>query len=124
MQPFIETINIAENLKVVSGFALQKDSELKAMFNYHLGKIKTSGLLEKENLRWLTAPPNENFAATPATVLDYHHLVFPFCVLALGAAAAALSVLTERMAGLCGLEPHDNKRKKGAGGDFEQHYFH
>jgi ABC-type amino acid transport substrate-binding protein len=52
-KPYVELIPIKEEYKLVSAFALQKGSEFKGIFNYHLGKIKSSGLMQKNELKWL-----------------------------------------------------------------------
>ena len=49
----LDIVSVRERLRLMTSFALQNNSEFLGMFNYHLGKIKSSGVLAKLYQKWL-----------------------------------------------------------------------
>ena len=49
----LDIVSVSERLRLMTSFGLQNNSEFLGMFNYHLGKIKSSGVLAKLYQKWL-----------------------------------------------------------------------
>ena len=52
-EPEVDLISVKETLELMTSFALQNGSEFKGIFNYHIAKIKSSGVLAKLEQKWL-----------------------------------------------------------------------
>ena len=81
-------------------FALQKDSELKPLLDFHLIKLVQSGIFYQLKSKWLgeRKPPDWSgriFSDDPAA-LGFDNLFFPAAVLAAGLAAGCLGACLER----------------------------
>jgi len=79
--------------------ALQKDSELAPLFNFHLQDLIQSGLAARLAHQWLkaAAPPDatERIFSEEARALGYDNLFFPSAVLSFGVAFALALVAAE-----------------------------
>ena len=49
----LDIVSVSERLRLMTSFGLQNNYEFLGMFNYHLGKIKSSGVLAKLYQKWL-----------------------------------------------------------------------
>ena len=50
---YVDLVSVKEKKKYVTSYALQNNSEFLGMFNYHISKIKSSGVLSKLSQKWL-----------------------------------------------------------------------
>ena len=72
------------------------------MFNYHLTKLMSTGLMHKVADKWMNS---DGFGSSQSSedetesvsALDYHNLIFPFAFLAIGVIASAVVVLVEKV---------------------------
>ena len=49
----LDIVSVRERIRLMTSFALQNNSEFLGMFNYHLAKIKSAGVLAKLYQKWL-----------------------------------------------------------------------
>ena len=49
----VDLVSVEEAIKLDFAFALQNNSEFLGMFNYHIGKMKSSGVHTKLSQKWL-----------------------------------------------------------------------
>ncbi len=84
----------------VIGIGLQKDSELKGLFDYHVMSMVQSGLLDKMLRKWIDKDkPDDNsdrIFAQDIVVLGFDNLFFPASVFGYGAIAAVVLAMYEK----------------------------
>ena len=97
--PEVIVLKIEESSTTHLSIALQKNSELTKLFDYHLGKMLQSGLIRKMRNKWLlkdrvsgTVNGNLGEAANP---LGYDNLLFPFLGLVGGVILSGVIILAE-----------------------------
>ena len=66
------------------------------MFDFHLLKMKESGVVDKLLTRYYPDPP-QTFGVTDASPLGYDNLIFPALILSFGTCGALAVVLVERL---------------------------
>ena len=66
------------------------------MFDYHLLKMKESGVVDKLLTRYMPDPP-QTIGTPDAVPLGYDNLIFPALVLSFGTCGALAIVLMERL---------------------------
>ena len=66
------------------------------MFDFHLLKMKESGVVDKILTRYYPDPP-QTFGVTDANPLGYDNLIFPALVLSFGMCGALGVVLMEKL---------------------------
>ena len=74
-------------------------TEFKGMFNYHLSKMRDTGVLDKIKIKWLSPPnpqPPEDLNET-AESLDGTQVFVPFTILLIGFGASVCFVLFEKI---------------------------
>ena len=49
----VDLISVTETISLMTSFGLQNGSEFLGMFNYHIAKVKSSGVLAKLTQTWL-----------------------------------------------------------------------
>ena len=80
-------------------WALRSNSELTDLFNYHLTKLKESGVLAKIVSNWLSSTTPDDLShrifVDDAVTLGLNHLVFPCLVAFFGCCSAGLLFLME-----------------------------
>ncbi len=106
--PGVVLLRLDEKIASALAFGLQKDSEFREAFNYHLLRLKESGIIDVLAKRTLYAP-NEEFEVVIPPSLSYLHVAFPFVCLAwltLISFALAVSERITAMALTNRLEPH------------------
>ena len=62
-------VSVKEKKKYVTSYALQNNSEFLGMFNYHISKIKSSGVLSKLSQKWLRCEVSRGIVAKIARLL-------------------------------------------------------
>ena len=90
--------DIMERVASYGSFALQKNSEFKQMFDYHLMKARQSGLLGLTIDKWLREgkpDPGSSVFNDEATPLGFDNLLFMVLVVSAGAGASVLVDLLE-----------------------------
>ena len=102
----VVTLDVDETFHTYASLGLQKDSEFREIFNYHLLKMKQSGTFWKFEEEWFSKKGNQLISSNgPEKIcLGYNNLLFPFSILAIG---AGLSII------LAGLEYWRLKRSSG-----------
>lgn len=96
---FHVVMDFQERIVSSLGIGLQKDSEFKAIFDYHIDKIKESGIFTKEFDIWILDRKMEDkesriFVEEPIS-LGYDNLFFPSSVLMLGIFASFMLMIYE-----------------------------
>jgi hypothetical protein len=96
---FKPLFGFAEAIPTQMLLALQKNSELRPLFNFHLLDMIQSGVAARLTHRWLkeAAPPDtsERIFVEEARPLGYDNLFFPSAVLTVGAVAALILAAVE-----------------------------
>ncbi len=104
-------LNHQDEVKAVMDFAgrddkplhisLQKDSELKAAFDYHILKMRRSGLLERLRNKWIEgAKPkdrSDRIFEQDIVVLSFENLFLPASIMAWGIISALVIATIEKM---------------------------
>ena len=62
----VDLVSVEEAIKLDFAFALQNNSEFLGMFNYHIGKMKSSGVHTKLSQKWLRCKFMEKGKSRPA----------------------------------------------------------
>ena len=92
----MRALNILDSSISPGAFAYQKDSEFRGLFDYHLMKMKESGILDLINTDHLPEPPLV-IGMTGANSLGYDNLIFPTIVLSFGGFGALIITVLERL---------------------------
>ncbi len=82
-------------------FGLQKDSELRDMFNYHLNKLRQSGVLKLLMHKWVKEEKPDDWShrifQDDAMPLGYENLFFPTMILLVGVSLGMFLLFMEKM---------------------------
>jgi len=97
-------------------FALQKDSELRAAFNYHLTSLHQAGVNNRLSHNWLEegrpSDMSDRIFIDEASVLGYDNLFFPALIVSFGSASAIglliLETLMSKNTRLCNFQVSDS----------------
>ena len=89
---------MAETVSVPKTLAFEKDSELTALFNHHICKMRESGVIQQILTR-NSGEHNLVYGMEEAVVIGYQNILFPFAWLALGSIIAVAIVLAEIIIG-------------------------
>lgn len=84
----IETRNIPQTL------SFQEDSELLALFNHNILKMRESGIINRIKTS-RNGNPDRFYGMSDAVVIGYENILFPFACLALGSLLALSISLVE-----------------------------
>ncbi len=88
-------------LEAPLAIGLQKDSELRSAFNYHISKMRRSGVLEKIEHKWISGDePEDNsdrIFQEDIVILSYDNLFLPFNTMALGIMIAIGLAVVEKV---------------------------
>ena len=90
--------NIEESIFVPRTLAFDKDSDLTALFNHHICKMRESGVIQ-QLLSTSSGNPDQVYGMEEAVVIGYKNILFPFAWLALGLIIAMPIVLGENIIG-------------------------
>ena len=90
----MRALNIIDSSISHAPFAFQKGSEFQSLFDYHLMKMKQSGIFERVNLEYTPDHPL-TIGVTEADQLGYNNLLFPMIVLSFGGFGALIILLLE-----------------------------
>ena len=77
----LKALNIMDSVRVPAAYSYPKGSEFRKMFDYHLLKIKESGIDEKIVTNYAPDPPLQ-IGIAEAQQLGYDALLFPMILLA------------------------------------------
>ncbi len=91
------SLQITDGYTTPLGFGLQKDSEFKEVFNFHLQQMDESGVKQQIVRKWRYVA-NRQFGMKDPPTLGFDVVLFPFVTVALGAAAAILVLALESAA--------------------------
>ena len=102
----LQMLNVQDKLINSIGFAMEENSELLEMFNYHLIEIIETGVFQRLKRRWPSpldkARNNVVDANNGFMRLGFKNLIFLFFIFGLGFGGAFLAFICETMS---------NKRK-------------
>ena len=99
----ISVPSVQDRLTSPISFGLQKDSELKDLFDFHLVKMREEGILGKLTLEWdqrSDAAEDDN-GALAFFELEYRNVLFPFVIFCSGIAGSLLAALFEYVKKMC-----------------------
>ena len=95
-------VNFEEKAIVHGGIGLQKDSEFKNVFDYHIIKMKQSGLLSQWYHKWMQhgipGDMTHRIFVQASAPLGFANLFFPALVFLLGVVGGVLALLLEAVA--------------------------
>ena len=91
-------LDIEEATTKYASIALQKDSEFKEIFNYHIMKLFEMGVVDRLRRKYLFRH-DEDYGLLDAVSLGYENLFFPFGIMAMGVVIAGLSMAGEGITG-------------------------
>ncbi len=93
-------MDFQERLTTQLGFGLQKDSELKALFDYHILKMRSTGFLSKQRNMWIERNVPQDYShrifVQDPLVLGFDNLFFPAFLLASGIMSSFIFCLAEK----------------------------
>ena len=92
----LRALNILDSSMSLGPFAYQKGSEFHGIFDYHLMKMKQSGILDKVKSIYLPDPPL-TIGISEANQLGYDNLMFPGIVITFGIIGALIILLVEAL---------------------------
>ena len=92
----LKALSIRDSYMTHAPFAYQRDSEFHGLFNYHLLKMKQSGIFDKILSNYLPDPPI-TIGISEVKQLGYNNLVVPVIVLSFGCFGGLMILLVERM---------------------------
>ncbi len=91
-----------EKMTSYVGFGLQKDSELKSVFDYHLIRLRESGFMSKIKKKWIGNDLPEDMThriyVKEPLVLGFDNLFFPSTVILIGIIGASVLSICEKCA--------------------------
>ena len=90
----LKALNIMDSVSVPGAYGYPKGSEFQKMFDYHLLKIKESGIDEKIVTNYAPDPPLQ-IGIAEAEQLGYDALLFPMILLLFGIVGAWILVILE-----------------------------
>ena len=95
-------MDIDEAFTQSNGFGFQLDSEFTDLFNYHLSKLRESGVMGNTFKKYMYPKPEtikalEDALAQTTEELGYGTVLFPFLALTLGSVTALVISLYERL---------------------------
>lgn len=96
-------LNLPDSFKSIVAMGLQKDSEFTKLFDYHILKMKQSGIMDYIHDKWFdkSMASLNNGDVLVAYPLNYDNLLFPSLLLSLGVllalALAVLEFLTSKL---------------------------
>ncbi len=97
--------NFQERRKSHVAFGLQKGSDLVELFNFHIMKLKKSGVLSKLWFKWMESSKPEDYSdrifIPDAVALGYDNLIFLVVLLLGGLALSGILVLFEAVHVYC-----------------------
>ena len=91
----LKALNIMDTVKTPGAYGYPKGSEFQRMFDYHLLKIKESGIDEKIVTTYAPDSPLQ-IGIAEAEQLGYDALLFPTALLLVGSCGALIIVIFER----------------------------
>ena len=92
----LKALNIIDSYMTHVPIAYQKDSEFHDLFDYHLMKMKQSGIFDKIMSSYLADPPL-TIGISEANQLGYNNLVVPLFVLSFGCFGGIVILMLERL---------------------------
>ena len=92
----MRALNIHDSSITHTSFTYQKGSEFRGIFDFHLMKMKQSGIFDRVMSRYLPDPLLA-IGIAEANRLGYDNAIFPVIVLSFGSIGALLVLLVERM---------------------------
>ena len=94
-------MDFEEKLTTQLGFGLKKDSELKALFNYHIVKMRSTGFLSKRRKKWIEGNVPHDYAhrifVQDPLVLGFDNLFFLVFLLVSGIIFSIIICLAEKL---------------------------
>ena len=90
----LKALNIMDSVSVPGAYGYPKGSEFQKMFDYHLLKIKESGMDEKIVTNYAPDSPLQ-IGIADAEQLGYDFLLFPIVLLLIGSCGALILVIFE-----------------------------
>ena len=105
----LKALNILDSVQLPGAYAYQKGSEFRRMFDYHLLRIKESGIRERIGTIYAPEPPLK-IGVDEANQLGFDVLLFPAMVLSCGGFGGLLIMVFEFVLGKCGLGPNKDVR--------------
>ena len=79
----LKQLDILEAIDIPKTLAFDKDSELTALYNHNIFKMKENGLIH-QILTKHTVDPDQAYGVDEPVVIGYENVLFPFGWLALG----------------------------------------
>ena len=92
----LRLLNIMDSVPTPGAHAYPKGSELRPMLDFHLLKMKESGVVDRIAMRYMPEPPRD-IGVPDAQQLGYDNLIFPALILSFGTCGALAVVLVERL---------------------------
>ena len=89
---------MSDHFLAYTALGLPKNSELRDLFNYHLIRMRESGVFYQESHKWLREDRPREFTSTSADeakALGLDSLLFPVLVLAAGISGCAILAMLE-----------------------------
>ncbi len=94
-------MDFEEKLTTQLGFGLKKDSELKALFNYHIVKMRSTGFLSKRRKKWIEGNVPHDYThrifVQDPLVLGFDNLFFLVFLLVSGIIFSIIICLAEKL---------------------------
>ena len=122
-QEFLHQKIFRDTITSQLGFAFQKNSEFRDLFNYHLIKITQSGMLKLLMSKWLLDRRPADYSGRifldDSMSLGYENLFFPMTIMMVGLAAALIIFMMELMLrGFLTSSSHHHQQQKWDGGSW------
>ena len=92
----LKALDIMDSVRIPGAYGYPKGSEFQKMFDYHLLKIKESGIDEKIVTNYAPDPPLQ-IGIDEAQQLGYDALLFPMILLLVGSCGGLILVILEHL---------------------------
>ena len=92
----LKDLDIMDSVRTPGAYCYPKGSEFRKIFDYHLLKIKESGIDEKIVTNYASDPPLQ-IGIDEAQQLGYDALLFPMILLLVGSCGALILVILEHL---------------------------